>query len=146
MSPTNPDATADTSSPQRRRTFSTGTSWEARVGYSRAVRVGAFVFVTGTIAANERGELIGANDAHVQTVYILEKIRAALDELGASLNDVVRTRMYVTNIDHWEAIGDAHAEYFRDIRPCTTMVEVIRLVLPGALVEIEADAVIDSDG
>jgi enamine deaminase RidA (YjgF/YER057c/UK114 family) len=125
-----------------RRTFSTGTKWEPIVGYSRAVRVGAQVFVTGTTATDERGEIIGVADAYAQTVQALRNIQRALTALDAAFEDVVRTRMFVTDIARWEEYGRAHGEVFGKIRPCTTMVEVRALIDPRMLIEIEADAVV----
>lgn len=125
-----------------RQNISSGAPWEAIVGYSRAVRVGSHIFVAGTTAVNAAGQLIGANDPYTQTQFILQKIETALQEAGATLADVVRTRIFVVNIDHWEAIGRAHGERFAHIRPATTMVEVSRLIAPEYLVEIEAEAVI----
>ncbi len=125
-----------------RLNIETNTPWEGIVGYARAVRLGQFVYVSGTTATNAKGELVSVGDAYGQTIQILTNIEAALRRAGARLEDVVRTRIYVTNIDDWEAIGRAHGEFFRDIRPASTMVEVRRLVAAEMLVEIDADAVI----
>lgn len=125
-----------------RQLCSTGTPWETSVGYSRAVRVGQQVFVSGTTASAEDGSTVAVRDAAAQTRYVMQKIEAALADLGSSLSDVVRTRIFVVNIDQWEEIGRVHGEFFSDIRPAATMVEVSRLVNPDHLVEIEVDAVL----
>jgi len=128
----------------KRESVSSGAPWEASVAYSRAVRVGDHIYVSGTTAVRPDGTIEGDGDAYAQTVAVLGIIRRALERLGSSIEDVVRTRMFVTDIDQWEAIGRAHGEVFRDVRPASTMVEVTRLIERGVLVEIEADAIVHS--
>lgn len=124
----------------------TGTPWEKTVAYSRAVRVGAHVFLSGTTASDESGNTVAVGDAYGQASYIFRKIELSLVQAGASLQDVVRTRMFVTDISRWEEIGRAHAEVFRDICPAATMVEVQRLVNPDHLIEVEVDAILRDNG
>jgi enamine deaminase RidA (YjgF/YER057c/UK114 family) len=126
----------------KRESYSSAAPWEAIVGYSRAVRTGPFIAVTGCASVGPDGELVGEGDPYAQATRCIEVIREVLESAGAGLTDVVRTRMFVTNIDQWEEIGRAHKEAFGDIMPATTMVEVSRLIDPRMLVEIEADAVV----
>ena len=129
----------------KRINYSSGAKWEDIVGYSRAVRIGNTIEVTGTVAVNASGETVGVGDAYAQTRFIIEKIETVLKQAGASLSDVVSTRMFVTDISRWEEYGRAHGEFFRGIKPCTTMVEVSALIDPEYLVEIEATAILSQE-
>lgn len=129
----------------KRLNISSGVKWEDIIGYSRAVRMGNVIEVAGTTALDEEGNLIGPNDSYEQTKYIIAKIEKALNSAGATLTDVVRTRIFTTDISRWEEIGKAHGEFFREIKPASTMVEVKALIHPTMLVEIEATAILQEN-
>ena len=125
----------------KRTNYSSGAKWEDIVGYSRAVRIGNTIEVTGTVAVDDNSDLVGGNNAYEQTKFILQKIEKVLEKAGGTLKDVVRTRMFVTDISRWEEYGKAHGEFFKDIKPCTSMIEIKSLIAPEYLIEIEATAV-----
>src|SRR5262249_11163819 len=127
-----------------RTNYSSGAKWEDIVGYSRAVKVGNIIEVTGTVAVDENNQLVGGNDAYQQARFAIQKIETVLKKAGASLKDVVRTRMFVTDISRWEEYGKAHGEFFKEIKPCTSMIEVKGLIAPEYLIEIEATAILPS--
>lgn len=127
-----------------RANITTGSPWEEKVGYSRAVKVGNHIFISGTVASDEYGNVVGESDTYFQAKYIFQKIEKVLKEAGASLKDVVRTRMFVTDINKWENVAKAHSEFFIEIKPASTMVEVSKLINEKFLVEIEVDAVINN--
>ena len=124
--------------------YSSGSKWEDIIGYSRAVKVGNIIEVTGTVASGENGEIVGKDDAYAQTKFVYQKIEKVLQQAGAGMKDVVRVRMFVTDISLWQEYGRAHSEFFKEIKPCNTMVEVNALIDPGYLIEIEATAILDS--
>lgn len=128
----------------QRTNYSSGAKWEDFVGYSRAVKIGNVIEITGTVAVDDTSSLVGGNNAYEQTKFIIQKIEKVLQKAGASLQDVVRTRMFVTDISRWEEYGKAHGEFFKEIRPCTSMIEIKGLIAPEYLIEIEATAIIES--
>ena len=125
-----------------RQIVTSGTVWEGTIAYSRAIRIDRHIRVSGTTASDESGRVVGHGDAYTQAKHCFKKIAAALEELGASMDDVVRTRMYLTNIDDWKKVGEAHGEFFQKARPAATLIEVSRLIVADAVVEIEAEAVL----
>jgi enamine deaminase RidA (YjgF/YER057c/UK114 family) len=127
----------------RRINYSSGSKWEDIVGYSRAVKIGNVVEVTGTVASGDDGNVVGKNDAYAQTKFIYQKIESVLQRAGAEMKDVIRIRMFVTDISRWQEYGKAHSEFFKDIKPCNTMVEVSALIEPDYLIEIEATAILE---
>ncbi|HWI93760.1 MAG TPA: RidA family protein [Flavisolibacter sp.] len=127
----------------RRINFSSGSKWEDIVGYSRAVKIGNVIEVTGTVSSGDDGDVVGKNDAYAQAKYIYQKIEKVLQRAGAEMKDVVRVRMFVTDISRWQEYGKAHSEFFKDIKPCNTMVEVSALIEPDYLIEIEATAILE---
>ena len=126
-----------------RTNYSSGSKWEDIVGYSRAVKIGNIIEVTGTVASGDDGNVVGRDDAYAQTKFIYQKIEIVLQRAGARMSDVVRVRMFVTDISRWQEYGRAHSEFFKDIKPCNTMVEVSALIEPGYLIEIEATAILE---
>ncbi|MBW7889023.1 MAG: RidA family protein [Bacteroidetes bacterium] len=126
-----------------RHNFSTGTPWEELIGYSRAVRVGNIIEITGTVASDEQGNIVGKDNPYEQTKYILQKIERVLRQAGGSLEQIVRTRMFVTDISRWKEYGKAHHEVFHSIKPCTSMIEISKLIAPGYMIEIEATAIVE---
>lgn len=128
----------------QRKNVSSGTRWELILGYSRVVRLGDSVYVSGTTATDKEGNIVGVANPYAQTIQVIKNIQTALQAAGASLKDVVRTRMYVTDINNWKKVGQAHAEFFKQIRPASTLVEVSRLINPEILVEIEVDAIVNT--
>lgn len=129
----------------RRINYTSGSKWEDIVGYSRMVKIGNTIEVTGTVAANEKGEVVGKNDAYEQTKFIIQKIETQLARAGASLKDVVRTRLFVTDISRWEEYGRAHGEAFSEIKPCTSIIGIAALIEPAYLIEIEATAILEEE-
>jgi enamine deaminase RidA (YjgF/YER057c/UK114 family) len=128
----------------QRKNVSSGTRWELALGYSRVVRLGDSVYVSGTTATDKEGNIVGVANPYAQTIQVIKNIQTALQAVGASLKDVVRTRMYVTDINNWKNVGQAHAEFFKEIRPANTLVEVSRLINPEILVEMEVDAIVNT--